>query len=160
MLHARGVRRLSLALPIVFAVHVLEEAPSFVSWFNSLVSPPITERLFFSVNITAFALTVGVAFLVVAAPEPVPAILAVAWVGFLMLANGLFHLVATVAHARYCPGVVTGILLYLPFGLLFMRSVVRELRVQPSVVVAAALVGATPMLVHAYLIVFRGSRLF
>jgi hypothetical protein len=160
MLHARGVRRLSLALPIVFAVHVLEEAPSFVSWFNSLVSPPISERLFLSVNATAFVVSVVIAFLVAADRNPFAAVIAVAWVSFLMLANGLFHLVATVAHDRYCPGVVTGTLLYLPFGLLFMRSVVRELRVQPSVVIAAALVGATPMLLHGYLIVFRGSRLF
>jgi hypothetical protein len=154
------VKKLALALPVVFAVHVIEEAPRFVPWFNSLVSPPISQPLFLSVNAVAFVITVAVGLLLSASPERGPALIAVAWVGFLMLANGLFHIVATVVHGRYCPGVVTGALLYLPFSLLFVRAVAREVKLSGPAVVMAALVGAVPMFVHGYLIVFRGSRLF
>ena len=79
---------------------------------------------------------------------------------FLFLANGLFHLVATLALGRYCPGVVTGTLVYLPYGVLLLRAIARDLRVRPAAVVGAAVIGALPMLAHGYLIVFRGSRLF
>lgn len=47
------LRSLAVALPVVFVLHVLEEAPGFVSWFNRHVDPDITSRLFFSVNATA-----------------------------------------------------------------------------------------------------------
>jgi hypothetical protein len=31
----------------------------------------------------------------------------VGWLGFLMLANGVLHLVATVIDGAYCPGAIT-----------------------------------------------------
>ena len=77
-----------------------------------------------------------------------------------MLANGLFHIVGTVALGRYCPGVVTATLLYLPFSVLFLRAIVRELGVQSLAVGFVAVLAGAPMYIHGYLIVFRGSRLF
>jgi hypothetical protein len=153
-------RRLVLLLPIVFVAHVLEEAPGFVPWFNSVVSRGITQPLFLSVNVAAFLMTLFITLLAVVSPAPGTGVVLAAWVGFLVLANGLFHLVATVVLARYCPGVVTGTLLYLPLGFVLLRAVVRELHVSGSVVATAAGLGAVPMLLHGFLIVFRGSRLF
>jgi hypothetical protein len=147
-------------MPVVFVVHVTEEAPRFVAWFNSLVTPGISQPLFLSVNGVAFLITVIVAFAVATVREPAAGLTGAAWVGFLFLANGIFHIIGTVALGRYCPGVVTGTLFYLPFSLLFLRAVVRELG-EPAVAVGiAALLGGAPMFVHGYLIVFRGSRLF
>jgi hypothetical protein len=77
-----------------------------------------------------------------------------------MLANGVLHIVGTIAHARYCPGVVTGTLLYLPYGVLLLRKTVRDLGLTPAVVLGTAALGGVPMLVHGYLIVFQASRLF
>lgn len=153
------VRTLALALPVIFALHVLEEAPRFVTWFNSRVTPPISQGTFLNVNAIAFVITLGVALALFASRGLLEGLVGAAWVSFLMLANGLFHLVATIAHGAYCPGVVTGVLLYLPFALLFTRAVARETRA-PGLVLVAALAGAVPMVLHGYLIVFRGSRLF
>jgi hypothetical protein len=147
-------------MPVVFVLHVLEEAPFFVAWINDRVTPPISERTFLTVNAVGLVITLGVALSLLASRERMTGLVAAAWVGFLMLANGLFHLVATVATRGYCPGVVTGVLLYLPLSLLFIRGVARETQVPAIVAVAAALVGAVPMALHGYLIVFRGSRLF
>lgn len=147
-------------MPLVFLVHVFEEAPGFVTWFNRLVSPRISQNLFLTVNASGLVITLFVALLVCVAHEPVAGLIGVVWVGFLMLANGLFHLVATLALARYCPGVVTGTLLYLPLSVLFLRAVVRELGVSRFTVAVTAVLGGLPMYAHGYLIVFRGSRLF
>ena len=154
------LRRLALLAPVVFAVHVLEEAPRFVGWFNSLVPRGITQPLFLTVNAVAFAITILVAIVVAAAPSEGSALLLSAWVGFLMLANGLFHLVGTIVHGCYSPGVVTGTLIYLPYSILVLHRAARELDLEPGAVAAAAAIGAAPMLVHGYLIVFRASRLF
>jgi hypothetical protein len=147
-------------LPIVFILHVIEEAPGFVPWFDSLVAHHISQQLFLTVNATAFVITVFVAIVVAVGRERVSALVGVGWVGFLMLANGILHLVGTLALGRYCPGVITGTLLYLPLSLLFMRTVVLEFGVPLRVVLAVALLGGIPMYIHGYLIVFRGSRLF
>ena len=155
-----GLRVLAIALPCVFAVHVAEEASGFVAWFNSLVTPGITQRLFLSVNATVFFITLAIGSLVAMSRDAALSILAVAWVGFVMLANGLFHLVGTLVLWRYSPGVVTGTFLYLPLSILFMRAVVRECGIPWATLVLVALVGGVPMYVHGYLIVFRGSRLF
>jgi hypothetical protein len=157
---APGLRILAIALPIVFIMHVAEEAPGFVAWFNSLVTPDITPRLFLSVNATGLLITLVVASLVATSRDTLVCIVAVAWVGFLMLANGLLHVVGTLVHLRYAPGVITGSLLYLPLSVLFMKAVVREREIRWRTVLLAALVGGVPMYIHGYLIVFRGSRLF
>jgi hypothetical protein len=151
---------LVLVAPLLFILHVVEEAPGFVAWFNDLVPRGITQELFLGVNAVAFTVTVLIVVLVLAAPDPLSGVALAAWVGFLMLANGAFHLVATAAHERYAPGVVTGTLLYLPYGVLVLRQVVRDLKVPPAAVIGSALAGAVPMLAHGFLIVFRGSRLF
>ena len=155
-----GIRILAIALPIVFAIHVAEEAPRFVAWFNSLVTPGITQRLFLSVNATALLITLAIASLATTSRDTGVCIVAVAWVGFLMLANGVLHLVGTLVHLRYSPGVITGSLLYLPLSILFMKAVVRECAIPWRTVLLAALVGGVPMYIHGYLIVFRGSRFF
>jgi hypothetical protein len=144
------LRRLAMALPIIFLAHVLEEAPTFVEWFNSLVARGISKPLFLSVNVVAGLITLGLCAMVVAAPGPPAGILLSAWVGFLMLANAAFHLA----------GVVTATLLYIPAGILTLRAISREARVAPAAVLLAASIGAIPMVIHGYLIVFRGSRLF
>ncbi|MGH9368029.1 MAG: HXXEE domain-containing protein [Thermoanaerobaculia bacterium] len=155
-----ALRKLVLIAPVVFILHVLEEAPAFVAWFNSLVPRGITQSLLLTVNAVALTITLFLAVVVATSSDAASGLLLAAWVGFLMLANGLFHLVGTIVHGRYCPGVVTGALLYLPFGVLLLRRIIRDLKLQPLLVVAAAAVGAVPMLVHGYLIVFRASRLF
>jgi len=155
-----ALRRLVLLAPLVFILHVVEEAPGFVEWFNSLVPRGITQESFLTVNAAALTITVLIALVVAASPSGATGLALAAWVGFLMLANGLFHVVGTVAHGRYCPGVVTGAVLYFPYGVLLLRRIVRDLELRPDVVVGAASLGALPMLVHGYLIVFRASRLF
>jgi energy-converting hydrogenase Eha subunit G len=157
---ALTLRSLAIALPAVFVLHVLEETPGFVAWFNRQVQPDITPRLFFSVVATGFIITLMVAAIMAANRDRAAAIVATAWIGFLMLANGIFHLVATLAQRGYTPGVVTGSLLYLPVSLLFFAAIARECRMPYPLVTGLALLGGIPMYIHGWLIVFRGSRLF
>lgn len=154
------LRKVVLFAPLVFILHVLEEFPGFVAWFNSLVPRGITQSTFLPVNAVALAITLALALLVAALPHPGSGLLLAAWVGFLFIANGLLHLGGTIAHERYSPGVVTGTLLYLPYGALLLQRTVRDLALKPGVVIGTATLGGIPMLVHGYLIVFRGSRLF
>jgi hypothetical protein len=156
----RTITWLALLAPIVFVVHVAEETPTFVSWFNRLVEPDITEGMFFRVNATAFVITIVLAAILAATRKPAVAVIDLAWIALLMLANGLFHLTATVVHRTYSPGAVTAAVLYLPYFAVLFSVVLKRFGVPLSVALIATILGALPMAVHGYLIVFRGSRLF
>src|SRR4030095_16763858 len=152
--------RALLLAPLIFVCHFLEEAPGFVDWFNARVVRGITPGLFWRVNITALVITVTVIGLEWLSRSALSLTLAVAWLGCLMFANSLFHLAGAFVDRRYVPGLVTALALYLPYYLWLFVKAVKSDRVQPAILVGGAVLGAIPMLVHGYLIVFRGSRLF
>ena len=154
------LRFLLLAAPVIFIVHFLEEGPGFVTWFNAHVARGITEPLFWTVNYTALAITIGVVILEWLSRTAASATVVIAWLSFLMFANALFHLVGALVDRAYMPGLVTALLLYLPFYIWVATNTLRTRRVSTGVVAAAAVIGALPMLAHGYLIIFRGSRLF
>jgi hypothetical protein len=154
------LRALLLAAPPIFIAHFAEEGPTFVTWFNAHVARGITEPLFWSVNFTALAITAAVVVLEWLSGSTFSAALAVAWLSLLMFANAVFHGIAAVVDGAYVPGLVTAMLLYLPFYAWVVARVVQLRRLPRSAVVALAAAGALPMFVHGYLIVFRGSRLF
>lgn len=66
-----------------------------------------------------------------------------------------------VAHvAEEAPGVITALLLYVPFSTWVIASAVRTRRLSAFAATIAVVLGALPMLVHGYMILFRGPRLF
>ncbi len=138
---------------------MLEEGPRFVPWFNSLASPPIATPLFLAVNAVAFAVTALVAAAAAFGTSRGALLAAVGWFAFLFFANAIFHVAGTLAHARYSPGTATAVLLYLPFFLHLFRLAARA-GLAPSRLAAVTALCAAPMLIHGWLIVFEGGRLF
>jgi len=155
-----GLGPILLLAPFVFVVHFLEEAPGFVFWFNAHVARGITAPLFWMVNLTALAITIVVVGVEWLMRTTASATLVVAWFGFLMLANSVLHIVGSVADRAYMPGLITAIILYLPFSIWIIARVVRRRILSVPATAVTAAIGALPMLVHGYLIIFRGSRLF
>jgi len=149
-----------LLAPVIFIAHFLEEAPQFVDWFNAHVARGITSELFWTVNYTALAITLAVVALEWLTRTAASAVLVVAWFGFLFFANAFLHIVATLADGAYMAGLVTAVLLYLPFYAWVIARILRTRRLSPGVTAVSAILGAIPMLLHGYLIIFRGSRLF
>ncbi len=149
-----------LLAPVIFICHFLEESPMFVPWFNSHVERGITPSLFWRVNLTALVITLTVTAIHWSSRSGLSFVLVVAWFGFLMFANAIFHIAGALVDGHYVPGLLTAVLLYLPYySWLFIRGVKSKL-VSIPVLIGAAVVGAIPMLVHGYLFLFRGSRLF
>ena len=146
--------------PLVFVAHVLEESPGFVPWFNAHVTRGITADVFWTVNATALLITVLAALAVRAAGSAGAVLLVVAWLSFLMLTNAAFHVTGAVVDGGYVPGLATAVLLYLPYCGWVAREVLRIGRVAPGLLAAAAVLGAIPMAVHGYRILFLGTRLF
>lgn len=155
--------RVSLALlfaPFIFVCHFLEESTQFVAWFNAHVARGITSGLFWRVNLTALVITVIVVGMEWFSRSAFSLCLAIAWLSFLMLANALFHVTGGLVDRQYVPGLVTAILLYLPYYSWLFTKAVNSHRVAAAILVVAAVLGSILMLIHGYLILFRGSRLF
>jgi GNAT superfamily N-acetyltransferase len=155
--------RLAIGLlfaPLVFVAHFLEESPGFVAWFNDHVTRGITQDMFWTVNFTGLLITVIVCLLVWTTRSVAAVVLAVAWLSCLMLTNGVFHITGAVVDRAYVPGLATAILLYLPYCGWVAREVLRDRRIAPGLLAGAAILGAIPMAVHGYRILFLGTRLF
>ena len=145
--------------PVVFLLHVAEEAPGFVRWFNSHVGRGITSESFWQVNISALVITGIVAAIAWLDSSAVSAALATAWLAFLMGANALLHIGGAIVDRSYVPGLVTALVLYIPYFVLVFRRA-RKRGVSVVLLTAVSTVSAIPMLVHGYRIIFLGTRLF
>ena len=154
------VARTLLLAPVIFIGHFVEEAPGFVEWFNAHVARGITSGLFWRVNISALVITLIVVVTEWLSRAAGALLLAIAWVSFLMLANAVLHVAGALADRQYVPGLATAVLLYLPYSAWLFIKAVQSRRVKVTGLVVAAVLGALPMLIHGYLIIFRGSRLF
>ena len=154
------ISRTLVVAPFIFVCHFLEETPTFVAWFNGHVSPGITSGLFWRVNISALVITMVVVGLEWLSRSAFSLGIAIAWFSFLMLANAILHMIGGVVDRRYVPGLVTAVLLYLPYYVWLFRTAVKSGRVPVTGLIATAVLGSLPMLIHGYLILFRGSRLF
>jgi hypothetical protein len=149
-----------LFAPVVFVAHAIEEGPGFVPWFNAHVTRSITADLFWTVNATALLITMVASVAVRVTRSTAAILLVVAWLSFLILANAALHVTGAVVDGGYVPGLGTALLLYLPYCGWVAREVVRGRRAAPGLVAAAAVLGAIPMAVHGYRILFLGTRLF
>jgi hypothetical protein len=152
--------KLILLSPVIFVLHVAEEAPGFVEWFNSLVTPDITQQTFMTVNLVAFIITCSMAAAVATTKTREATCLALTWLSFLFFANAILHIAGNAVHRRYSPGLVTATLLYLPYFFWFLRVSVSRFNLTAPLVLLSMILGSSLMLVHGYLIVFQGSRLF
>jgi uncharacterized membrane protein HdeD (DUF308 family) len=152
--------RAVLIAPIIFVCHFVEESPWFVEWFNSHVARGITSGTFWRVNLTALMITLTVVAIEYLSRSGFSLTLIVGWLGFLMLANAVFHIVAAIVDRTYVPGLVTAILLYVPYYVWLFASAMKSRRSNAAILIAAAGLCSIPMVVHGYLIVFRGDRLF
>lgn len=151
---------LLLAAPLIFAAHVAEEAPGFVTWVNSHIDRDITQEMFWTVNLTVLLITLGVVLFEWLSRSKASALVALAWLGLIMAGNAVLHAGGAIVYRGYAPGVITALLLYVPFSAVAIASALRTRRLSAAAASAAMVLGALPMLAHGYMILAFGTRLF
>jgi Protein of unknown function with HXXEE motif len=112
--------------PVTYAAHLIEEytAPEwFGAWSERTLGLSISAREFLVWNAFAFVLMCAGAALTVAFSR-------LRWIEIAMsmavLGNALFHAAAAAWTLSYSPGLVTGLLLWVPLGVVRLRVGVRE----------------------------------
>lgn len=130
-----------VAFPIAVALHVFEEWPGFPEWARRFASPAYSDREYVTIHVVAIVSAALTAALLRAYPKPWLVFAFFAFV-FLpgVLCNAGFHAAASVWSGRYCPGVATGLLLYVPYACLLAGLALREgILPLPALLVALAL---------------------
>jgi hypothetical protein len=154
------LQRLAIALPLAFLVHVAEEAPGILQWLNARVEQDASMHLYVASGAAIFVITVAVAHLLSIARDRLAATIALAWIGFAIFGNAVYHILGTVADRAYVPGVVTAVMLYLPISALLVRATVIECRMPAWAAIGVLVAGGIPLYIHAVRVVFEGRRLF
>lgn len=122
--------RLLWLVPMFFALHNLEEAPFMESWSKRLplkIHPNVTTRQF-SIAVTFLTITgFLITYLEINYWHPSTGYLLILGIQAILLFNAFLpHILATVAFRMYSPGVITAVLLTLPFSYYLFHRAINE----------------------------------
>jgi Protein of unknown function with HXXEE motif len=138
-----------LLAPVVFWVHVIEErAEGFMRWYNSVVPVPLPESGFVSRNLQPLVILVVLAVAAAWIRRKEPAFLLLLWLSYFMFANAIFHVTATVALHRYCPGLITALALYLPYYFWYTRYLRTTLSMHPVTIAVVSALAISVVYLH------------
>jgi hypothetical protein len=113
--------------PATYLVHIAEEywgAPGLYVWASSFLGVNFTARVFLAANALFFAVMVAAVVLVIRRVWDPWVLVAL---GTVVTINALAHLLGTAVSGAYSPGLVSGVLLWLPLGLTILVRARRVL---------------------------------
>ena len=125
--HACSFDLAVMLFPVAQALHIWEEWPGFPRWARRFASSEYTDREYVITHIAAVCVAILAVLLI--RTEPKPAVIfgffavifgpGVSW-------NAMFHTAAALGSRTYCPGVVTGLLVYVPLSVVLAALAVRD----------------------------------
>ena len=161
MLDDRGRQRLELILawlfPVTYFIHVGEEY-----WAGVALAPSASKIRGANLTPTQFLILHGFAVLLILAGMFISHRLKfrpwlLVCLGTVVLINGLFHVYGTLKIAGYNPGLASGLLIWIPFGVIAM--IYLRKRVPPRKYLLAIAIGVLINVVVLWL-ARSGRRLF
>lgn len=117
-------------LPIAYLLHLFDEyftGAGLAGWYSSVFKASLSVSDFIVINTIGFTAVVVVAILYTwkKVNEFTLAIL-----GSLFFVNGLIHLAASVLTFTYSPGTISGIIIYVPLGVIIFKKIFPFLQEQ------------------------------
>ena len=109
-----------------YVAHLAEElwgGPGFPAWFAQVAGAPLPLAAFLVINAVALTLLVVGSTIAVRQEEGGWIAIAIATV---LSVNALLHLMGSAVTASYSPGLITGIVLYLPLGQLVLIRALHQ----------------------------------
>lgn len=128
-------------LPAAYLLHLFDEyfiGAGFAGWFSMLFKASLSESNFIVINAVGFTIILIIAILYTFGKAN-NFVLAV--VGSLFFINGIIHPLVSILTATFSPGTITGVIIYLPLGILVFKKIFPLLQEQQrmfSVVLAIA----------------------
>lgn len=143
--------------PLTYLFHAAEEllgGVGFPAWVSELAGVSVSPGLFLRLNAMFFAGMVAVVWIARTVPGAgwILVTLAVS-----VAVNGVLHFAGTILTGSYSPGVVTGLLLWVPLGLFVLRAM-RSRLPRPAFALAGLAGIALQGLVSMVLLRSAGAR--
>ncbi|HLR35212.1 MAG TPA: HXXEE domain-containing protein [Tissierellales bacterium] len=153
---------LFLLFPLILTLHNIEESLWLTEWANSFKksSKPMNKdgSIFTTIVTLSFAYLITLCFVFL----PEVSVFKYLYFGFIgvMMFNVIFpHLALTIQFKKYCPGLITGILLLMPIGsLIIIYSINKEIISYLGLVIATIIVGLISLIILPVL--FRMGEYF
>lgn len=115
-----------LAVPVAYAIHLIEESFGFPQWVRSHFSVEFSAS-HFRFNFSMFlAMSVFIAWMSHQYPRRIIIFFLLSWVFGLFFHNALFHMVGSVYFKSFSPGLISSIILYLPLTFLVFNFIRRQ----------------------------------
>ncbi|MBI2839993.1 MAG: HXXEE domain-containing protein [Acidobacteria bacterium] len=127
-------------LPVVYAVHFLEEHPRFPLWATDALRTPYTTKKFLVENAVLWSMVLAWVLLNAYSPGQAGTILTLS-AAFGFLTNVVFHAAYTLRTGVYSPGTVTACLFFAPTSIHLYYLAVREGRLTVTTAVSSAVIG-------------------
>ncbi len=142
------------------ALHIVEEfflPGGFAEWdraYRPEIAASITKRFHIGIN----ALLLGVGLMVGVAGFTPSGTAAWLTLAALLFSNAIYHVVGALKTRRYSPGLVTGLLLYVPLAIYGYVVLVGGGQASPVTALAAALLGGSYPLLSMWMHARRARR--
>jgi hypothetical protein len=110
-----------LLLPLAYLLHLGEEwwgGEGFPLWASRVIGRSLPDERFLVINGIAWPLMLAGSLLAVRFPSLLWLTVSFATV---LLVNGAAHLLGSLASGSYSPGTITGVLIYVPLGIVTLR---------------------------------------
>jgi hypothetical protein len=151
--------KILLLAPFLFGLHVLEEAPGYVAWFNRVARPPVPSEGFVAAQLTPLLEVTALTLLAFFLRKRWTTTLLLIWSTHFFFGNALFHAMASAATVTWSPGLATAVFLYLPFYW-WLVMYLRKQGVEDWVLALIVVFAGLPMYLQTYMVAFKGGRYF
>jgi len=134
-------KHITWLLPAAYLIHLLDEyfsGDSLPDWISAVFNVSLSLDDFIIINSIGFAavLVIITLFSLDKIDHFFPAAL-----GILFFTNGIIHLIASIFTASLSPGTISGVILYVPLGVLIFRKIFPALtRGQRSLAVVTGII--------------------
>ena len=150
-------------IPLLFALHNLEEAPFMERWLERFSQPFRPQMSTSEFTFAVAILTVGIGLLTAISALNPPSVLSVfimILIQAIMLVNAIVpHLAATLWYRLYSPGVLTGVVLQIPFSIYLFYRVMEDQLLSVGLLVLAFVLAPILMPISAWLALKISQRL-
>jgi hypothetical protein len=136
-------RRLIWAIPLVYGLHVVEEAAGgFPGWATRVLGGSIDRPLFALANVAFMAIALGLTAWAWVSEAAFAVFCLMAWSAGHLFWDFFFHLGTTVSMHAYSPGLITAGLLYMPIFLWVAAAGIQQKVMAPLALAGAMACGA------------------
>ena len=112
-------------LPVALLAHQLEEYfGEFPRWYSDLLNADLSNQDFLIINGVGLFIISGIALSYLFNKNNVQLVA----LGTLILTNGIVHLLISVFTFSYSPGTISGVVLFLPLGIIIFKRILPLLR--------------------------------